>query len=227
MSIDRLQGSLIAFDLDGTLVDTAPDLIGALNGVLAEQRLPVMPLAVGRVLVGHGARALIERGFSLAGQPLPAEATPALVARFIDLYRGRIAAESRPFPGVERALDALAEAGAKLAVCTNKRTDLSTELLNALKLADRFAVIVGADLAPAPKPDARHLLFTAERAAIPIGRTLMVGDSANDVNAAKAAGAPVVAVSFGYTEVPAAELGADALMHHFDELTGHARALLG
>lgn len=232
MSIDRLQvpaslsGALIAFDLDGTLVDTAPDLIGALNGVLAERRLPAVPVEAARALVGHGARALIERGFSVAGEPLHAEETPALVARFIDLYRTRIAAESRPFPGVERALDDLAAAGAALAVCTNKRTDLSIELLTALNLADRFAVIIGADLAPAPKPDGRHLIFTAERAGVPIGRTLMVGDSANDVNAAKAAGAPVVAVSFGYTDIPAAELGADQLMHHFDELVGHAHALL-
>lgn len=232
MSIDRLQvpaslnGALIAFDLDGTLVDTAPDLIGALNGVLLERRLPAVPVEAARALVGHGAKALIERGFSVAGEPLHAEETPALVARFIDLYRTRIAAESRPFPGVERALDDLAAAGAALAVCTNKRTDLSTELLTALNLADRFAVIIGADLAPAPKPDGRHLIFTAERAGVPIGRTLMVGDSANDVNAAKAAGAPVVAVSFGYTDIPAAELGADQLMHHFDELVGHAHALL-
>jgi phosphoglycolate phosphatase len=232
VSIDRLQdrdllsGALIAFDLDGTLVDTAPDLIGALNDVLAERRLPAVPVEAARALVGHGAKALIERGFSVAGEPLPTEETPALVARFIDIYRTRIAAESRPFPGVERALDDLAAAGAALAVCTNKRTDLSTELLTALNLADRFAVIVGADLAPAPKPDGRHLIFTAERAGVPIGRTLMVGDSANDVNAAKAAGAPVVAVSFGYTDIPAADLGADQLMHHFDELIGHARRLL-
>ena len=111
MSIDRLQdrpflsGVLIAFDLDGTLVDTAPDLIGALNGVLAERRLPAVPVESARALVGHGAKALIERGFSVAGEPLSAEETPALVTRFIDIYRTRIAAESRPFPGVERALD--------------------------------------------------------------------------------------------------------------------------
>jgi phosphoglycolate phosphatase len=221
-----LAGATIAFDLDGTLVDTAPDLVGALNAVLREQRLPALPLATARVMVGRGARALIEQGFSAAGEPLHEPEIPALFARFIDLYRDRIALESRPFDGVEAALDVLAEAGARLAVCTNKRTDLSLALLDALGLTCRFAAVVGADQAPAPKPDGRHLLAAVTAAGGRIERAILVGDSASDVGAARAAGAPSVVVGFGYTEIAAAELGGDHLIEHFAELPPLAAKLL-
>jgi phosphoglycolate phosphatase len=221
-----LSGATLAFDLDGTLVDTAPDLIGALNVVLGERHLPALPVEAARVLVGRGARFLIEHGFASAGEPLDEAEIGGLVARFIEVYRSRIANESRPFPGVETALDQLAEAGARLVVCTNKRTDLSKALLDALGLTHRFVAIVGADGAPAAKPDPRHLLAAIEAAGGDPGRTVMVGDSYNDVAAAKAAGAPVVVVSFGYTETAAADLGADRLIHSFDELVDAARELL-
>ena len=139
----NLYGATFAFDLDGTLVDSAPDLIGALNTVLGEQGLPHVALETERVLVGRGARALVERGFAAAGRDLPADAVGGLVARFIEIYHGRIAAESRPYPGVESTLDALAAEGVKLAVCTNKRTDLSLSLRAALDLTRRFAAVVG------------------------------------------------------------------------------------
>ncbi|MDR3510927.1 MAG: HAD-IA family hydrolase [Caulobacteraceae bacterium] len=221
-----LTGATVAFDLDGTLVDTAPDLIGALNAVLREQSLPALPLATARVMVGRGARALIEQGFAAAGEPLGADDTPALVERFIEVYRGRIALESRPFDGVEAALDCLAAAGATLAVCTNKRTDLSLALLDALGLTARFAAVVGADRAPAPKPDARHLLTAVAEAGGRIERAILVGDSASDVGAARAAGAPSVVVGFGYTEIAPAELGGDHLIAHFAELPALATRLL-
>jgi phosphoglycolate phosphatase len=219
-------GATLAFDLDGTLVDTAPDLIGALNIVLGERHLPPLPVDSARVLVGKGARALIERGFSAAGAPLDEAEIGGLVARFIEVYRSRIANESRPFPGVEAALEALAAEGAKLVVCTNKRTDLSRELLDALELTDRFAAVVGADQAPAAKPDPRHFLAAVAAVGGDPARAVMVGDSYNDVAAAQAAGAPCVVVSFGYTEIAPADLGADRLIHSFDELVGAARELL-
>jgi phosphoglycolate phosphatase len=212
------EGVTIAFDLDGTLVDTAPDLIGALNLTLLERGLPAAP--------SEAARVPPARGFALAGQPVEDGELDALTARFITLYRDRIADESVPFPGMVEALDRLAGAGATLCVCTNKRTELSIALLDALGLTERFAVVFGADRAPAAKPDPRCFLAAIEAAGGDPSRALMVGDSDNDVMAAQGAGAPVVAVSFGYTETPARELGADAVIDHFDQLYDVAVRLL-
>ena len=222
----RLAGATIAFDLDGTLVDTAPDLIGALNVVLGERGLPHVPQEAARVLVGKGARALIARGFALAGEPLDPAEIGGLATRFIEAYRARIASESRPFPGLEAALQSLSDAGATLCVCTNKRTDLSLALLDALQLTNRFAAVTGADRAPAPKPDPSHFLASIAQAKGDPAYALMVGDSDNDVRSAHAAGAPVVVVSFGYTDIAPADLGGDALVHHFADLPPVAEALL-
>ena len=221
-----LDGAVIVFDLDGTLIDTAPDLIGSLNGVLAEQGLPPVALSDARHLVGQGAKAMIERGFALAGAALPAGKVSALFERFIEIYLGRIAQESVMFDELENTLDLLTAEGAALAVCTNKRTDLSMALLDALDLTARFVAVVGPDRAPAPKPDPRHLLTAIQAAGGEAARALMVGDSLSDVLAAKAAGVPVAVVSFGYTETPARDLGADVLIDHFTELPAIARRLL-
>jgi phosphoglycolate phosphatase len=221
-----LAGATIVFDLDGTLVDTAPDLVGVLNALLQQEGFASLALTDGRPMIGHGARALLQRGFAAAGAPLDEAETEALFARFLELYLARIADESRPFAGVAEALDELAGAGATLAVCTNKRTSLSLALLSALDLADRFAAIVGPDTAGAAKPDPRHLLFAIEAAGGRAERALMIGDSAADLGAARAASIPVALVSFGYTETPAAELGGDALLDHFGEIPAAARRLL-
>ena len=220
-----LAGCLIAFDLDGTLVDTAPDLMGALNRVLAEDGLPALPLASARHLVGQGARALLLRGFGEAGRTLEGAEADAKVARFLDLYRAHIADESRPFPGLEAALDALQADGARLAVCTNKPGAYARLLLDTLGLSSRFVAVTGADDAPARKPDPRHLLACVE-AAGGAERVLMVGDSLADVAAARGAGAPCVVVGFGYTDTPAAELGGDRLIEGFDALPAAALELL-
>lgn len=220
-----LAGAVIAFDLDGTLVDTAPDLIGALNAVLCEEGLPTVPLASARHLVGRGARALLVRGFAEAGRDLEGEEADRLVARFLDIYRDHIADESRPFEGLEAALDALAAAGARLCVCTNKPTAFARLLLDALGLSDRFAGVTGPDDAPQKKPDPRHLLAAID-AAGGADRFLLVGDSFADVAAARGAGAPSIVVSFGYTETPAAELGGDRLIHRFAELPATVLELL-
>ncbi|MFC3077591.1 phosphoglycolate phosphatase [Phenylobacterium terrae] len=222
-----LAGATLAFDLDGTLVDTAPDLVGTLNVLLREEGLAALPIEEARPFIGRGARWLIERGFTAAGYDLPAAKVGGLFDRFIAHYLDHIADESRPFPGVVEALEQVRAAGAKTVVCTNKRTDLSRALLDALDLTGLFDAIVGADAVPAIKPDPRHLIAAVEEAGGQVARALMVGDAATDAGAARAAGAPLVLVSFGYTEIPAAELAPDALIDHFDELPDVAARLLG
>ncbi len=217
----------MAFDLDGTLVDTAPDLMGTLNTILGEEGLPPLPYEIAPRLVGRGAKVMIERGFAADGEALDEANAARLFERYITLYLGRIADHSRPFPGVIAALDALQAEGAILAVCTNKRTDLSLALLDKLDLTKRFKAVVGADLAPRPKPDPSHLLHTLSLCGGDPKRALMVGDSINDVLAAKSAGVPVVVVSFGYTDIPPRDLGGDALIDHFDELFDQAVRLAG
>jgi phosphoglycolate phosphatase len=207
-------------------VDTAPDLMGTLNTVLGEEGLPPLAYEMAPLLVGRGAKVMLERGFAAAGEPLDEPNAARLFERYIAIYLGRIADESRPFPGMTEALDRFEAEGAILAVCTNKRTDLSMAVMNALNLTARFKVIVGADMAPRPKPDASHLLHTIELAGGNPARALMVGDSINDVLAAKNAGVPVVVVTFGYTDVPAKDLGGDALIDNFSELYDAAVGLL-
>lgn len=224
--LSALKGAVIAFDLDGTLVDTAPDLIGTLNVLLAAEGLPPLPVLEARPFIGYGARRLLERGFEAAGAHLAPERLDVLFERFIEHYNANIAAESRPFSGVIEALDTLKGAGARLVVCTNKRTDLSTNLLDALDMSRRFEAIVGADAAPARKPDPRHLTTAIAAAGGALPRAVMVGDAATDAGAARAAGAGLVLVSFGYTDIPAEELGADVLIHHFDDLAEACARLL-
>ena len=221
-----LNGATIAFDLDGTLVDTAPDLIGTLNRLLAAEGLAPLALSEARPFIGRGARWLIERGFQAAGASLDEARAPELFDRFIAHYLDHIADESRPFPGVEAALDTLKAAGARLAVCTNKRTDLSLALLDALDLTRRFDAVVGADAAPAPKPDPRHLTTAVAAAGGVMEKAILVGDAGTDAGAARAAGAPLILVSFGYTEVPVRDLEPDLLIDHFDELVDGCATLL-
>jgi len=228
MAADRaLAGATVVFDLDGTLVDTAPDLVGALNEILRQERLPPLPLEAARNLIGHGARRLLERGFEAAGTPLPAHREGELFDRFIAHYRAHIADESRPFPGAAPALQALIAEGARLAICTNKPTDLATALLEALDLQRLFAAVVGPDAARARKPDPRHLAAAVAAAGGALDRTVMVGDASTDAEAARGAGVPLVLVSFGYTEIAPAELAPDVLIGRFEELPGACLRLLG
>ncbi|MDR6626927.1 phosphoglycolate phosphatase [Caulobacter segnis] len=225
-ALHDLNGATIAFDLDGTLVDTAPDLVGSLNSILAEESLPALPFDEVRLMVGRGARALLERGFAAAGAPLDAEHAPALVQRFIALYLTRIADESAPFPGVVDVLTELKAAGARLVVCTNKLTHLSVALLDATGLTPFFDAVVGADSAPAAKPDGRHVAAAVAAVGGEVTRAVMVGDSINDALGARNAGVPSVLVSFGYTEDPVETLGGDLVIHSFLDVPNACMTLL-
>jgi len=217
---------VVAFDLDGTLVDTAPDLLDALDLVLSTHKIPPVDRAAARNMIGGGARLLIVRGLKSEGLVLPDEEVAAMTQQFIAHYAEHIADSSRPFPGLIEALDRLEAKGACLAVCTNKLEHLARLLLDALDLTKRFSVITGADTYARSKPDPLPLLSTISAAGGSAAQAIMVGDSITDVLTARATGVPVVAVSFGYTETPPHALGADVLIHHFDELEKAVDALL-
>ncbi len=217
----------IVFDLDGTLVDTAPDLISALNHVLDREGLSPVPMQSARNMIGAGARKLIERGLEAEGRIVGVEDINRLTADFIAYYADHIADESRPFEGLEAALDHLAERGHRLAVCTNKLEWLSRRLLDALGLSRRFAAICGADTFGVQKPDPTILRETVARAGGQLAASIMVGDAGTDVGVARRAGVPVIGVSFGYTDVPIEELKPDRLIHHMRDLPAAATSLMG
>ena len=216
----------IVFDLDGTLIDTAPDLVDMLNVILARHDVKPVAFAQARTMIGAGVKPLLERALSTRGIALAPDALDALFAEYIELYAAHIADRSRPFPGLENALDALEAQGWGFAVCTNKLEWLSVRLLDALGMSRRFAAIVGQDTFGMKKPDPEILRRTIERAGGDVARAVMIGDSMTDVATARNAGIPVIAVDFGYTERPAAELGADRLISHFDALPAAVAALV-
>lgn len=216
----------VIFDLDGTLVDTAPDLVDTLNFVLGREGVPPIDYQEARALIGFGARRMIERGLALSGRAMPEAAVECMFGAFIAHYADHLADRSRPFPGVDAALDRLAAHGCRFAVCTNKLERLSVRLLTALGLAGRFAAICGQDTFGVQKPDAGALLGTLRKAGGSIAHAVMVGDSQTDIAAARAARIPVIAVDFGYTDVPVRELGPDIAISHFGDLPDAAAALL-
>lgn len=222
-----MQGLTLAFDLDGTLIDTAPDLVRAVNHVLARSGYAAVPGEQVRPAVSFGARAMIEQSLShLQRHDDPARVDRAL-DDFLAYYAANIAVASRPFPGAEGALDRLAERGARLAVCTNKRADLSHALLAALALKPRFAAIAGRDTFAHSKPHPGHLTGAIAMAGGNPSRAVMVGDSEVDIATAKAAGIPVVAVTFGYPGAPLAGLAPEAIIDHYDELEAAIARLTG
>lgn len=212
----------VAFDLDGTLADTAPDLTAALNHALGALGRPPVPAADVRHMVGHGARALLQKGLAATG-----DCTPALVEAgfpiFLDHYEAHIADESFPFPGLEAALDALAADGVALAVCTNKLEGLARRFLDAIGWSTRFASVVGGDTLPVRKPDPAPLMAAIARAGG--GPAAYVGDSITDTDTARAAGIPCVAVRFGFSDRPVEALGAHCIIDHYDELIPALAAL--
>ena len=217
---------IVVFDLDGTLADTARDLISTLNMLLLREGLPQVDVEAARYLVGAGARALIERGFALNGAILSPEHSVKLVDDFLNHYEAHIADETQLFPGAREALERLSQGGFRLAICSNKPEPLARRLLEALSVSQQFSAICGRGSFLVHKPDPSMLRLTIDAAGGDHNQAIMVGDSKTDIDTAKNAAIPVIAVDFGYTDVPIASLGPDRVISHFDELWAATQALL-
>jgi phosphoglycolate phosphatase len=221
MSLFHPPGPALIFDLDGTLADTSPDLLGATNAVLAARKRPLLDLAHLRHLVGFGARALIDQAFAASGAPVTEDEMPGLVDIFLAHYRAHIADGTRLFPHVAETLESLKAQGARLGVLTNKPQELTDPLLPLLGLDGLFAAIYGAGRKPYTKPNPRifHDVVTdLSNGSGGGGPAVMIGDSITDLNTARAAGAPCILMSYGFTPVPASELGADIVLDDFAQL---------
>jgi len=208
----------VVFDLDGTLVDTAPDLMAATNHVLSLLRRRPITMTEVRSFVGRGARILIERGVAATGDAIDEASLSYYHAEFLRHYEGHTADRSEIFPGVVALLTRLADSGIKAGVCTNKPEGLSRQLLDALDLSRLVGAIIGPDTIGIGKPDAAPYLETVKRLGVPAENSILVGDSETDILTARAAKVPVIAVTFGYTPKPVAEYGPDHLISHFDEV---------
>lgn len=215
----------VVFDLDGTLVETAPDLIAAINHVMGLAGVaPSTPDEI-RPGISFGGRAMIEKGLALRGASRTTTEVDHLHRAFLAHYAANIAVHSHAYPGLESALTALSTAGATLAVCTNKQEALSRQLLEALGLASRFAAIAGRDTFAVYKPDPGHLTGAIRLAGGDPRRAVMVGDSDTDIRTARAAGISVIGVPFGYTDVPIHALAPDIVIEHYSELEAAVRRL--
>lgn len=206
------------FDLDGTLAETAADLIGAANDLLRAEGLATLDYAETRSTAGRGGRALLRLGWERAGRPLSEDEVQRRYLDFLDAYAARIDQESTLYDGAVETLERLAAEGWALGVCTNKPERLAVELLDRLGVGARFAAILGADSVPARKPDPGHLLATIDQVGGDLARSVLIGDSETDRETARNAHCPVVLVSFGYSMIPADELAPDALIDHYREL---------
>ena len=208
----------LVFDLDGTLIDSAPDLLAALNRVLDEEGRPAVTLADHSLPVGDGAAKLVERGFAKGGMEVEDGPLSRLTDRFVRYYEAVVADLTRPFPGVPETLAYLSESGYRLGVCTNKPAGPAREVLAALDLLGHFRTVHGGDSGPARKPDPAPLRSVLCELGADPGGAVMIGDSPIDVATARAADVPVIVVAHGYSRVAAAELGADAILEAFPVL---------
>ena len=217
----------VIFDLDGTLVESAPDLAATANELLRRRGRDEVTIDQVRHMVGKGARALMSQAMSVTGEPATAIELDELLREFLRYYGDHIADSSHTFPGAIEAMDQLKEAGCKMAVCTNKFEGLSRKLLESLKIIDYFDDVVGSDTLFVRKPNPGHILGTLERIGGTPENAVMVGDSSNDIDAAKAAGVKSVAVTFGYSDTPTEELGADVVINKFSDLCPQLEILTG
>ena len=226
-----LSGITVVFDLDGTIVDTAPDLTAATNHALGLMGLEPVTVAELHPFIGHGSKAMIEAGLRFRGASLGEGEGARLHEAFLAYYADNIAVGSTPFDGVPELLVSLGTAGARLAVCTNKLEGLSRSLLRALGLEARFLAIAGRDTLPVHKPDPGHLTGTITMAGGRADRAVMVGDSEVDFATAAAAGVPAIGVTFGYTPRPVREVGPQyglrAIIDTFGEFMPALTAALG
>lgn len=210
----------VIFDLDGTLIDSAPDIGAALNRFLVRHGRPPVTDAQVRSMIGDGAGNLLRYAFAATGAPLEPGGEARLLPDFLDDYEAQPADPRTLYPGVPGTLEALAAAGIALGLCTNKPERVTRVVLEQVGLATRFSAVAGGDTLAFRKPDGRHLAWVAERLGAAPDASVMVGDNANDVGAARAAGMPVIAVSYGYPRMPVAELGADLVIDRFADLPG-------
>lgn len=222
-----MKAPLLVYDLDGTLADTAGDLMAALNAVLVAEGLAPLPVENARKLLGMGGRALIRRGFAVSGHELSPQKLEALFGDFLAHYNAHIAVHTQLYPGVAEALDRFARDGWVQAICTNKMEASAKMLMDRLGVADRFAFICGQDTFGAGKPDPKPLLGTIAASGGSPDGAVVVGDSETDIKTARTVGVPVIAVDYGYTDVPVTELGPDRVISHFDELAGALASLRG
>lgn len=220
MSAPSRPAPLLVFDLDGTLVETAPDLVATLNVILTREGMAPVPYETARNFVGGGARLMLAHGIKAHGRTVAPAQLDRMFTDFIAYYADNVAVHSRPYPGLTEALDILEDRGHRFAVCTNKLEHLSLLLLNELKLTGRFDAICGQDTFAIAKPDPEILRRTIAAAGGDVSRAVMVGDSETDILTARAAGIPVVAVDFGYSVRPVAEYKPDRLISHFAQLPG-------
>lgn len=221
-----MQNATLVFDLDGTLVDSLPDLAAATNHALSDLSLPAIPAETLRKTVGFGARRMIVEGLSQTGLVLPEPDVDRLLARFLDYYEPNIARETRPYDGAVAALEGFKAAGARLAVCTNKRLALAEMLLKELGIDGLFDAVAGRDSFAAYKPHPDHLRGAILMAGGDVARAVMIGDTGIDIAAARAADVPVVGCTFGYSDEAIETLGPDAVISHYSELDAAVRRLL-
>lgn len=222
-----MQNATLVFDLDGTLVDSLPDLAAATNHALSDLSLPAIPVETLRGTVGFGARRMIVEGLNQAGHILlPEPEIDRLLARFLDYYEPNIARRTRPYDGAVAALEGFRAAGARLAVCTNKRLALAEHLLRELAIDGLFAAVAGRDSFPVSKPHPDHVRGAIRMAGGDVKAAVMIGDTGIDIAAARAADIPVVGCAFGYSDEPIETLKPDAVISHYSELDAAIRALL-
>lgn len=220
------QKSLIIFDLDGTLANTGPDLMGTLNRIVAPHGISPMSLETINYVLGQGARAMIERSFDLAGKKLSKELQDKLLEDFLADYAENICVESHLYDGVLEAMNSLESVGFTFSICTNKSESMARLLLQELGVLERFSSLTGGDTFGFRKPDARHLVKTAELAGKTISDAIMIGDSKADIGAARNAAIPSIAVSFGYSDLPVQELGATRIIHEFSKLPDAVKSIV-
>lgn len=218
-------GTLL-FDLDGTLVDSAGDLAGSLDTLMAEKGLPPIGINAGRQLIGHGIATLVRSALKLRGASEDEDEVAVDLARFMDIYGSRLTQLTRPYPAVVETLEVLKDQGWSMGVCTNKREKFAASIVGDLGLSRFFGVVSGPDTFGVGKPDPRQLYETVD-AAGGWHPALFIGDSEVDVAAAKAAGMPVIALTYGYSKIPLDTLAPDALLSSFADVPRAIDRIMG